>query len=492
MLVEAGHAAVAGIIGVVAASMPSGTMADELGRPPATFHISDDVRPIEVANAEDRASLSDSPSNQSSACWSQIEDSPNAWKLRWRQPLVSTASAPTREKPLAVSRAVIWNKTEPKRNWGSWDSSGVRQASQVTPVDPFEEPYPSQPNKPNQPKGSSVPPSSRPIPVPLESTKPNTSESNPAQPNATEPDPFQPNAAPSTTRPEVQLPMTDEAPKPPSTTAPMSDLEQAPVPPRSAVPVDPLFAPVPDDLPCERTYNERNCCSDDAKCKQAHERFLQYKITSISLDITPSFTNTEAPNSNTYIPTDVRKQDKLAKAPSRIWKNRSGEVVAEGRFIDYRNGQILVRGADGQTKKVLFNALSDDDLCFVTAWWSLPTECTLVDEQFQGRNWLASTFTWKASALCHKPLYFEEVALERYGHSVGPIKQPFISGAHFFGSLAFLPYQMGIHPPTECQYALGYYRPGSCAPWLVPPVPFSFRGTLAEAAVIVGGIYALP
>ena len=142
---------------------------------------------------------------------------------------------------------------------------------------------------------------------------------------------------------------------------------------------------------------------------------------------------------------------------------------------------VHVLGSGGEKVELAFNELSDDDVCFVTAWWSLPSECSLADEAFQPRNWLASTLTWKASALCHKPLYFEEVALERYGHSVGPIKQPFVSGAHFFGSLAALPYQMGIHPPNECQYALGYYRPGSCAPWLVPPFPVSLRGALAEA-----------
>lgn len=472
----------AGCIGVFAASsFPCTTIADELGRPPAAFHISDDAKPIEEANAAEPASPSTATPNQSSARWStdtqSVGNSPTAWKLRWRQPFVAPSasmSSITREKPLAVSQAVIWNKTEPKASWGT---SGVRQASQITPVDPFEEPYPAQPKTNSQ---NSAAPRTQGNPVPPEV----------AQPSTTEPDAVQP----ATPRPmsDSLFPMPDEAPKPPSTTVPMLETDQPPTPPRSTVPADPLLAPIPDDMPCERSYNERNCCSDDAKCRQARDRFSQYKITSISLDITPSFTNTESPTSSTYVPTDIRKQEELAKAPTRIWKNRTGEVVADGRLVDYRNGQVLVRGTDGQTKEILFNDLSDDDLCFVTAWWSLPSECTLVDEVFQNRNWLASTFTWKASALCHKPLYFEEVALERYGHSVGPIKQPFVSGAHFFGSLAMLPHQMGIHPPLECQYALGYYRPGSCAPWLVPPVPFSFRGALAQAGAIVGGIYIIP
>ena len=139
-----------------------------------------------------------------------------------------------------------------------------------------------------------------------------------------------------------------------------------------------------------------------------------------------------------------------------------------------------------------FDDLCDDDLCFLTAWWSVPTECTFGDEQYLGRNWAPSTLTWKASALCHKPLYFEEVQLERYGHTAGPLKQPFLSGAHFFLNLVTIPYQAGINPPWECRYSLGYYRPGSCAPWLVPPVPLSVRGALLEAGVIVGGVALFP
>jgi hypothetical protein len=51
---------------------------------------------------------------------------------------------------------------------------------------------------------------------------------------------------------------------------------------------------------------------------------------------------------------------------------------------------------------------------------------------------------------------------------------------------------MGINPPNECQYALGYYRPGNCAPWLVPPIPLSVRGALVEAGAIMGGAFVIP
>jgi hypothetical protein len=122
-----------------------------------------------------------------------------------------------------------------------------------------------------------------------------------------------------------------------------------------------------------------------------------------------------------------------------------------------------------------------------------PFECTIDDgQQFKGRCWEQTTYMWKASAMCHKPLYFEDEQLERYGHSFSPCFQPFISGAHFFCTLPVLPYCMGVEPPCECIYALGYYRPGSCAPYMCNPVPLSWRGALFEAGVVTGAAYALP
>ena len=121
-----------------------------------------------------------------------------------------------------------------------------------------------------------------------------------------------------------------------------------------------------------------------------------------------------------------------------------------------------------------------------------PRECGLGDSVFEPRAWALTTFTWKASALCHKPLYFEEMALERYGHSTGPLTQPFVSGAHFFGTLPILPYLMGVEPPCECIYDLGYYRPGSCAPYMIYPIPISLRGAVLEAGAWVGGVFLIP
>jgi hypothetical protein len=140
--------------------------------------------------------------------------------------------------------------------------------------------------------------------------------------------------------------------------------------------------------------------------------------------------------------------------------------------------------------------LHDVDLSIVvpgTQGEDFPFECS-IDEgtMYNGRCWDQITYMWKASALCHKPLYFEDEALERYGHSWGPCCDPLISGAHFFCTLPVLPYCMGVNPPCECMYALGHYRPGSCAPYMINPVPLSCRGVTAEAGAVAGAIWFLP
>jgi len=121
-----------------------------------------------------------------------------------------------------------------------------------------------------------------------------------------------------------------------------------------------------------------------------------------------------------------------------------------------------------------------------------PKECPLQEGEFTPREWEPVVFTWKASGLCHKPLYFEQVAVERYGHSLGPILQHVAAGTHFFLTIPILPYKMGLNPPDECVYPLGYYRPGSCAPWILDPIPLSVRAALAEGGVWTGMVFLIP
>lgn len=91
----------------------------------------------------------------------------------------------------------------------------------------------------------------------------------------------------------------------------------------------------------------------------------------------------------------------------------------------------------------------------------------------------------------HQPLYFEEYAAERYGHSHGPL-QPAVSAAHFFATFPVLPYKMAAEWPHAPVRTTGPYRPGvggPVKPFLPPlrPVP-----GLVEAGVVTGMILLIP
>jgi hypothetical protein len=231
--------------------------------------------------------------------------------------------------------------------------------------------------------------------------------------------------------------------------------------------------------PFDKTY-----CEDPGNCYVEMKTLQQ--LGKSFLDITPDL------EPNTADPDGARRMDYMSATRPRSWENRDHETVAQGRLVDFEDGRVIIESDDGERVRVPFDDLSNEDLCYVTAWWRLPQECTLGDEKFAGRNWVAMTWTWKASGLCHKPLYFEDYRLERYGHTAGPLLQPALSGAHFFLNIAILPYKMGINPPNECRYALGYYRPGSCAPWLLDPVPLSLRGAVYEMGAVAVGITGIP
>jgi hypothetical protein len=107
-------------------------------------------------------------------------------------------------------------------------------------------------------------------------------------------------------------------------------------------------------------------------------------------------------------------------------------------------------------------------------------------------GWDDQAYLWSATRLCHGPLYFEEVNLERYGYQCHPALQPFVSGAHFFLTVPTLPYQMTVHPPRECIYTLGHYRPGSRVPWQRHRLPCDARAAAVQAGVTVGLIFLIP
>mgnify|MGYP006105922283 CR=1 FL=1 len=213
---------------------------------------------------------------------------------------------------------------------------------------------------------------------------------------------------------------------------------------------------------------------EERDCAQMRQQLEHTSIRDISLNMTPRF----QPNTQNARPKSV---------PSRSWKDTQGRDLVTGSLVDYKFNRVVIKTTEGQITEIATDRLSEEDLCYLATAWGIPTECTLDTDLQYSRNWVPLTMTWKASALCHKPLYFEQIQLERYGHTAGPWSQPFLSGGHFILNIATLPYKMGMHPMNECQYSLGYYRPGSCAPWLISPVPLSLQGAASQAGAIFGG-----
>jgi len=100
-------------------------------------------------------------------------------------------------------------------------------------------------------------------------------------------------------------------------------------------------------------------------------------------------------------------------------------------------------------------------------------------------------YHWVAPGVAHRPLYFENIALERHGYSLG-LLQPLASAAHFAGNTAILPYRMGAEPPCRSIYTLGHQRPGTPTPLYYHRPPFSVAGGLAQAGAVTGLIFLLP
>ena len=176
----------------------------------------------------------------------------------------------------------------------------------------------------------------------------------------------------------------------------------------------------------------------------------------------------------------------------RQFRDVDGTPLAFGELRDLSYEKAVLQSNAGPDITVPIGRLSEADLAYISDKWGLPTECLIRQERFAPRRWTATAMTFTASNLCHTPLYFEDVNLERYGHTRGPLLEPLVQTAHFFGGVFVLPYKMGVQHPRECIYTLGYYRPGSCAPWITPPVPLSLRGGLYQAAAMTGVGLVLP
>jgi hypothetical protein len=99
---------------------------------------------------------------------------------------------------------------------------------------------------------------------------------------------------------------------------------------------------------------------------------------------------------------------------------------------------------------------------------------------------------WQPTNMFHRPTYFEDVAVERYGQSRFPHFQPIISGAKFATTFPILPYKMALERPFSCVTTMGLAPPGDCTACVKEKIPWRWNAALAEAVVVTGLAFALP
>lgn len=100
---------------------------------------------------------------------------------------------------------------------------------------------------------------------------------------------------------------------------------------------------------------------------------------------------------------------------------------------------------------------------------------------------------WQPSNLWYHPLYFEDPALERYGHTYESlVLQQVVSTGRFVGQAVTLPYHATLQPPHSREYPLGYYRPGDCAPYLKYRPAWNNEAAVHQALAVVGLVFLIP
>lgn len=93
--------------------------------------------------------------------------------------------------------------------------------------------------------------------------------------------------------------------------------------------------------------------------------------------------------------------------------------------------------------------------------WNEDSQIIANTTRLPGQESVASTaFTWASPVFHHRPLYFEQPNLERYGNGPCRLVQPVASSAHFLLSVPLMPFKMMYNPPWSDVHTLGEGRPG--------------------------------
>ncbi len=223
-------------------------------------------------------------------------------------------------------------------------------------------------------------------------------------------------------------------------------------------------------------------------CKELREQVHSRPLSVVKLNPSPRYGRGAALD---FGDAEQARQELASQSNVREWTDYKGKHIGTGRFVDLRDNMVHIE-YDGIVRTIPYIDLSDADIQYVGESWNIPGRCGTGYEQYASREFIPTQVQWTASGACHKPEYFNQPQLERYGHTAGPVLQPLISSAKFVTDVALLPYKMGIHPPNECQYPLGYIRTGNCAPYMIQPFPWSLRGAAVQAGVVTGAAALIP
>ena len=167
---------------------------------------------------------------------------------------------------------------------------------------------------------------------------------------------------------------------------------------------------------------------------------------------------------------------RVANVPMRQDEDRTQDSPSDQRM---RDGLVDVEGdlTPGKRQKPEFGpwprtGIRSVDLDIRDASSVVPEDRSgqLVNNSSNSWTELApapKVFAWVAPNIRYRPLYFEDVALERYGQTARPYRQSVLSGVHFFTSAALLPIQARQKHPYSCDYPLGFCRPGDTVDYTI-------------------------
>jgi hypothetical protein len=100
------------------------------------------------------------------------------------------------------------------------------------------------------------------------------------------------------------------------------------------------------------------------------------------------------------------------------------------------------------------------------------------------------TFENPGLAICHHPLYLEDVRAERFGVCRGWFEVP-IAAARFYGTIPIVPYKMGLVRPWECVSSTDMKCGFLGNPGCFPPRRRVAAGVL-QAGALTGLVFLLP